>query len=99
MRRPDTDRAMAASTWFHASTWPGTPPVGANHGMAPDGSCCATMDCAVATRSSRVSTPGTASGRRMRTLPRGYGRLGEVDDDALADDRVEQPVGHAGGEW
>lgn len=69
--RPATDSAIAASTWFQASTWPGTPPVGENHGMAPDASCCAAMLRAVATISSVVRIPGTAGGAvsdRIRRL-------------------------------
>src|SRR3954462_3727244 len=96
---PAVDSAIAASTWFQASTWPGRPSMGANHGMAPEGSCWAAIEPAVATRSSRVKIPGTASGRRMRPLPRcRYGGFGEVHDDALADHRVQHAVGQAGGE-
>src|SRR5690606_19442638 len=80
--------AIAASTWFHGSVCPP-----GYQGIAPESSCASAIEPAVWTTSRAEITPGTAgtSGRGTRRS-----RLAQVDHEALADQRVEQPLGGAG---
>src|SRR5215469_16045910 len=84
---PATVSAMAFSTWSHGSVWPPS-----NHGMAPDDSWVAAIDCAVCRHCAGVNTPGTpgSSGDSNRLH-----RLPEVQRHALADQRVHQRFGSA----
>ena len=63
---PAAVSAIAFSTWSHGSVWPPS-----NHGMAPEGSCVAAIDCAVWRHCAGVSTPGTpgTSGAQQRAPP------------------------------
>ena len=80
---------MADSTWFHGSQWPP-----GNHGIMPDGNCNDARCSAVARTSSADTTPGR-SGTALTPNPAvppnpatsRRGRLGAVDDEALAEDR------------
>src|SRR4051812_43185420 len=80
---------MAASTWFQASTCPaGYPSKAAYQGMAPEGSCWPAMVSAVARTCARVRICRSAH----------IGRLCQVDDHALPDQRVEHLLGQPGRE-
>src|SRR5438309_11980230 len=79
-------RAMAASTWFHASAWPP-----GNHGIRPSASCTSAMATTVDATSSASMMPGT-SGSSTGGLDReeaGGGRLAGVEDEALAEHGVQ----------
>src|SRR5687768_11302774 len=77
---PAATSAIAASTWFQTSVWPpGT------QGIAPEGSCTATMLAAVALTSCAVSTPARAG------TSADIDRLAEVEHQRLADERVQHP--------
>src|SRR3954451_7125297 len=92
---------MAASTESQASSWPPR-----NQGSAPSGDCSAAMATTVCRSWSAVSTPGTSgrsSGTRQgsgRVIHGGLagrdGGLVGVDDEALADQRVQQALEGAG---
>src|SRR6266536_722790 len=83
---------MAHSTWFQGSMWP--PGV---HGMAPDGSWAAAIVPAVARTMSASSSPGSSgrSGRRIGGDLRRR-RFDRVDDQALAEERIERVLDRAG---
>ena len=86
---PAASSAIAASTWFQTSVWPpGT------HGIAPEGSCAATMLAAVALTSGAVRTPSSAGTSADITALDRAG-LAEVEHQRLADERVEHPAGRA----
>src|SRR5207302_9121811 len=83
---------MADSTWFHGSACPP-----GNQGTIPSRSCTSAMASTVAATSSAARTPptsgsGTDGFPRRRDRWRDPGRLGHVDDQALARDRVEGPL-------
>src|SRR3954469_21317178 len=89
--RPPVARAMAASTWFHGSAWPP-----GYHGTMPEGSCHSAMQSTVAATCSGVispSTPGIAISLMRRSCPL---RLGAVQHQALAEDRVQRLLGPPG---
>src|SRR5688500_12573756 len=75
---------MAASTWFQGSAWPP-----GNHGLIPSRSWTAAMvpTVSAASRASRI--PATSGSDTDRPFDDG---LLDVDDQALADDRVERPL-------
>src|SRR5689334_12857167 len=85
--------AIAASTRFHGSVWPpGT------HGMLPSGCCTVAIASTVSVISSRVRMPATSG--RVRSAkaalppsPRRRCDLLAVEDDALAEHRVERAFG------
>src|SRR3569623_2314402 len=82
--RPATSRAIADSTWFHASTCPPTV-----HGIAPSASCTDAIAAPDAATSARQSTSGDI-------VVRGVEGLVEVDDQALAEHGVEGALGPLG---
>src|SRR4051795_9447443 len=90
---PPTSIAIAASTWFQTSTC--SPTV---QGTAPDGSCIAAIEAAVSATCAAVSTPSTygtwASGSAIGDRAPDLG-LAEVEDHALADQRIQDLAGQA----
>src|SRR6202042_3624048 len=103
-RSPHALSAIAHSTWFQGSTCPSGQP------MAPSGCWPAAMLRPVASTCSAVRTPGTDGStepggtRAGRAAPARLSRrgmcplrlLGRVDDEALADERIEHVLGEPG---
>src|SRR3977135_3367864 len=89
--RPAAVSAIAFSMWSHGSVWPPS-----NHGMAPEDSCVAAIDCAVWRHCAGVNTPRTAG-----TSYSGNGHLGlpEIQGHALADKWIHQRFSGAGQPW
>src|SRR5262245_35489928 len=89
--KPPTSRAIAASTRFHGSVLPpGT------HGMLPSACCTEAIASIVAATSAGVSTPSTwgisMSGKAaLPPLRHRRGHLLAVDDEALAQNRIQSP--------
>src|SRR6476469_1962657 len=84
---PPTSSAIADSRWFHTSVCsPGV------QGTAPSGSCIAAIDAAVRATSTWLRTPSTDGTQGTSCASGGIG-LAEVEDEALADERVEHLAG------
>src|ERR1700742_4658126 len=85
---PAAVSAIAFSTWSHGSVWPPS-----NHGMAPEDSWVAAIDCGVWRHCAGVNTPGTPG---TSGASNGHHRLPEVQRHALTDQRVQQRLGRPG---
>src|SRR5438067_350091 len=93
-------RAMAASTWFHASAWPP-----GNHGISPSASCTSAMASTVVATSSASMMPGTSgssTGGLDREEAGGLAQRrvvgGEVLEHLGSDHAVEGAVGKGQGQ-
>src|SRR3954453_1872454 len=81
---PPSTKPIAASTWFHTSVC-----VPSLHGNAPSACCTRAMEAAVA----RTSAGDRGPSRAGMSADMG---LAQVDDQALADQRVQRPFGQPG---
>src|SRR5437588_12326469 len=82
---------MAASTWFQGSAWPP-----GNHGIIPSPSCTAARDATVAATSASSRSPASSVLPTTTLVGAHAGadlELDGVDDQALAQHRVERPLG------
>src|SRR6187200_3200249 len=89
---PPTASAMAASMWFQGSAWPP-----GNQGIMPEGSCHSAIASTVAVSWSALRTPGISGMAASRTGGDLRAGLAGGDDEALAEHRVQDLLGPAGG--
>ena len=85
--------AIAHSTWSHGSTCPSGQPI------APSARCAAAIERAVRSTPSGGAGPGPAPGLSVphrEPRARSDESLSRVDDEALADERVERRLGEPG---